>query len=109
MRAMILTAFLAAAGPLHAQCGGDFADFLRGIKTEAVARGHAPADVDAFLAAATPDPAVIAADRRQGVYRLDFTSFSRRLVSDQRLAQGQTLSRRHDVNRPGFTGEFVVQ
>lgn len=98
MRALSLITLLSlSSGPALAACGGSFAQFLAGVKTEAVAKGHPAATVDAFLAGARQDPAVIAADRRQGVYQLDFTSFSRRLVSSQRLQQGLTLSGRHDA------------
>ena len=35
------------------------------------------------------DPKVIAADRRQGVFQLDFTSFARRLISQNRIQTGR--------------------
>lgn len=98
MRAQFLTAaLLVLSTSAAAQCGGTFSQFLTGIKAEALRKGHAAATVDQFLARAKQDPNVIAADRKQGVYQLDFTSFSRRLVSLKRLQQGQTYARRHDA------------
>lgn len=85
------------SNPAGAQCGGAFPDFLGGIKAEAIRKGHAAATVDQFLLRARQDPAVIAADRKQGVYQLDLTSFSKRLVTLKRLQQGQSHSRRQDA------------
>lgn len=84
------------AGPLiAAECGGDFAAFLRGIKAEAVARGHPPALAEAFLAGVRQDPRVIRADRAQGVFQKNFIDFSRALISAGRLKNGETNARRH--------------
>lgn len=78
-----------AAGPALAQCGGDFAGFVAGLKQEAVARGHAPATADRFFAPVRHDPKVIEADRAQGVFQLDFTTFARRLISANRMQAGE--------------------
>ncbi|WP_375688921.1 lytic murein transglycosylase [Pseudooceanicola sp. LIPI14-2-Ac024] len=92
MLAKTLTAALTLAlttGAATAQCGGDFGQFVRGLKDEAVANGHAPATVDRFFAGVRHDPAVIKADRAQGVFQLDFTTFARRLISQNRVQTGQ--------------------
>ncbi|MCC5975668.1 MAG: lytic murein transglycosylase, partial [Rubellimicrobium sp.] len=78
-------------------CGGDFGQFVAGLKTEAVARGIPPATVDSFLTTVRQDPAVIRADRSQGVFQRDFVDFSRRLISQSRLDNGRALSQRHDA------------
>jgi lytic murein transglycosylase len=83
--------------PALAQCGGNFTDFVAGLKAEAQARGHAPETVARFFAPVRQDPAVIAADRRQGVFTLDFTTFSRRLISAQRLQTGLAKGREWDA------------
>lgn len=93
----LIAGVLLFSNPAGAQCGGAFPDFLGGIKAEAIRKGHAAATVDQFLLRARQDPAVIAADRKQGVYQLDFTSFSKRLVTLKRLQQGQSHSRRQDA------------
>ena len=85
------------AAPAMAQCGGNFGDFVEGLKAEAQTRGHSSDTVARFFAPVRQDPAVIAADRRQGVFTLDFTTFSRRLISAQRLQTGQAKAREWDA------------
>ena len=72
-------------------CGGAFPDFVAGLKQEAVSLGHDPAQVDAFLAGVRQDPAVIEADRSQGIFQTPFIDFSRRLISQDRLDRGRAL------------------
>ena len=86
---------LGLAAPAHAECGGDFPTFLRGIKTEALKKGHSSDTLNRFLANARQDGKVIASDRKQGVFQLDFTSFSKRLISDARTQKGRALAKQH--------------
>lgn len=79
----------------HAQCGGNFNAFVKEMKAEATARGHAPDTVDRFFASVRPDPKVIKADRRQGVFQLNFTDFARRLISANRLNAGRAKAKTH--------------
>lgn len=89
-QALLPLALLAAPLPAVAQsCGGAFPAFVDQMKAQAVSMGHAPATVNAFFAPIRHDPAVIAADRRQGVFQLDFTSFARRLISQNRIDNGR--------------------
>jgi lytic murein transglycosylase len=75
--------------PVFAQtCGGNFGDFVRGLKSEAVQRGFEPGTVDRFFASARQDPKVIRADRAQGIFQMPFVDFSRRLISQNRLNAG---------------------
>lgn len=76
-------------------CGGDFGAFVSGLKTEAMAQGHAPDTVDAFFASVRLDDAVIRADRAQGVFQRDFIDFSRRLISQNRLDNGRAYADRY--------------
>ena len=77
-----LLTFATVTGPALAQsCGGSFAGFVDGLKTEAVAKGHDRATVDRFFRSVAQDPAVIRADRRQGIFQMPFTDFARRLIS----------------------------
>ena len=92
-----LAACLIAGAATAQTCGGPFPDFVAGIRQEALARGYAPGTVDAFLASARHDPAVIRADRAQGVFQRDFLDFSRRLISQNRLQNGAIYSDRHDA------------
>lgn len=88
--ALLLTSLLVSPLPVLAQgCGGSFPAFVDEMKSEAIRRGHAPATAAAFFAPIRQDPTVIAADRRQGVFQLDFTSFARRLISQNRIDNGR--------------------
>ena len=71
-------------------CGGSFSSFLSGVKSEAVAKGYAPATVDRFLANARVDKKVLKADRSQGVFKLNFTQFAQRVISASRLSKGKS-------------------
>jgi lytic murein transglycosylase len=94
--AAIAIAGTATAASAQASCGGDFNSWLGGVKQEAVARGIAPRTVDGFLASARRDPSVIKADRAQGVFQLPFVEFSRRLISQNRMSNGQRMSQRYN-------------
>ncbi|WP_322866744.1 lytic murein transglycosylase [Aquicoccus sp. G2-2] len=85
------------AGGAAAQCGGSFSDFVQGMKADAVAMGHAPAKVDQFFAHVRKDGKVLAADRAQGVFQMDFTAFARRLISTQRFNKGRAMAQKYDA------------
>ena len=89
-----LLAALALATPATAQvpCGGDFADWVKGVKSEAVAKGIPVDTADAFFAGLAPDPKVLKADRSQGVFRKSFLDFSQSLISRDRLTRGRALA-----------------
>lgn len=89
-----LLAALALATPATAQvpCGGDFADWVNGVKSEAVAKGIPVDTADAFFAGLAPDPKVLKADRSQGVFRKSFLDFSQSLISRDRLTRGRALA-----------------
>lgn len=76
---------LSAAPVRAAPCGGDFAPWLSALREEARGTGTSPEEISQFFQGARPDPAVLAADRRQGVFQRNFTDFSRSLISAQRL------------------------
>jgi len=96
MRLILLSAVMSVivAGPIVAKvpCGGDFGGWLAGIKGEAVAAGHDPGTVDAFLASARQDARVLKADRSQGVFRKTFLDFSKSLISDSRMKNGKAYA-----------------
>ncbi|MDQ2090770.1 lytic murein transglycosylase [Marimonas arenosa] len=86
----------AQAAAAEVACGGSFQGFVQDLKTEAVAMGHAPATVDRFFAGVRQDAKVLKADRAQGVFQMDFTSFARRLISAGRLNTGRSMARKFD-------------
>lgn len=99
MRALHL-AVIAALFPVQAvaqQCGGDFGAFLGNVAQEARQRGYDDATIQGFISAVRQDPAVIRADRAQGVFQLPFIEFSRRLISQNRIQNGARLAERYDA------------
>ncbi|MEY1554080.1 lytic murein transglycosylase [Yoonia sp. R2331] len=78
-------------------CGGPLPAFIDGVKAEAAAQSISAAASDAFFAGAALDPAVIKADRSQGVFQRDFIDFSRRLISQNRLDNGRIYGDRNDA------------
>lgn len=72
-----------------ANCGGSFSSFVNGLKAEAVAKGHSKRSVDAFFAPVQQDARTLRADRAQGVFQLDFVTFSRRVISQNRIDNGR--------------------
>ena len=98
----ILPAFILSlglsAGAVHAQqCGGDFGQFVNGLRAEAIGRGHVEATVNAFFASARYDQRTIDADRRQGIFQMPFTEFARRLISQNRMDNGRANGQRYDA------------
>lgn len=97
MRRLLLS--LMFAGLAHsaaAECGGSFTNFIGGLKSEAVAKGNPQTTADAFFASVRRDPAVLQADRKQGVFQLPFVEFSRRLISNDRINRGRANGERYD-------------
>ncbi len=78
--------------PLPAQaaasCGGDFGTWLQGLKQEAAADGVSQRVIQTALGNVTYDPAIIARDHAQGVFKQSFEQFSGRMVPP-RLARGR--------------------
>ena len=88
---------LLAAPVAAAPCGGDFGEFVAAMKAEALARGQDGAATDAFFEGASVDPAVLQADRSQGVFRKTFLEFSKALISTSRITNGAALAREWDA------------
>jgi len=97
-KSLIVAIALLAATPTFAQvkCGGSFSSFVSNIKTTAIASGHSPATVKRFLANARHDPSVIKADRSQGIFRMNFVDFARRIISQNRMDNGRRYARELD-------------
>jgi lytic murein transglycosylase len=99
MKTRLLAALVAlglATGPGQAQqCGGDFGQFVQGLRAEAIQRGHPQDVVDAFFRSARFDQRTLDADRRQGFFTVPFTEFSRRLISQNRIDSGRINADRH--------------
>ncbi len=93
---VVLAGSLALAVPAAAaQCGGNFASFLAGVKNEAVANGASARAADRTLANARIDRKVLSRDRAQGVFKQTFLQFSKRSVSSYRLKNGAANMRKY--------------
>ncbi|MEL7125692.1 MAG: lytic murein transglycosylase [Pseudomonadota bacterium] len=92
---ILIVALVTGLAPLAAaaQCGGSFAAFKAGLASEAAANGIAPATAERFLSGVRQDPAVLKADRAQGVFQRPFIDFSRRLISQNRIDTGRQKAR----------------
>ncbi|MAY89318.1 MAG: lytic transglycosylase [Pseudooceanicola sp.] len=88
-------ALLLPALQAQAQCGGNFGQFIDGLKQEAVQQGHSPEQINAFFRGVRQDPAVLKADRAQGVFQKPFIEFSRRLISADRLNRGKANAQKY--------------
>ena len=80
-----------AATPALAQapaCGGNFAQFIEGVRAEAVAGGVSDEVAVRALRNVSVDNKVLARDGAQGVFRQTFLEFSKRSVSANRMQVG---------------------
>ncbi|WP_224816804.1 lytic murein transglycosylase [Hasllibacter sp. MH4015] len=77
------------------QCGGDFGQFVQGLRAEAAERGHSQENIDAFFRHASYYQRALDADRRQGIFTVPFTDFARRLISQGRMDNGRRNADRY--------------
>jgi len=97
--ALALSALLASPSPgaANVPCGGDFNSFVNAMAEESVRRGFDRGLVQRFYSGVRQDPAVIRADRSQGIFQRPFTDFSRRLISQNRIDNGRRNAQRWDA------------
>jgi lytic murein transglycosylase len=74
---------------------GSFDVWLDGFRKEAIANGISRATVASALDGITLDPAVIARDRKQSFFSQSFLSFSDKLISQNRIQNGQARLKQH--------------
>jgi len=87
--AAAITGLVLMTGSVHAQqCGGDFRQFLAGVKQEAVAKGLSERAAEQTLSGAQIDRKVLSRDRAQGVFKMTFLDFSSRVISGYRMKNG---------------------
>ena len=107
--------FVASAPAFAAQCNhkGGFKSFIADFKKEAAAKGVSAKGL-AALEGLTVDDKVLAADRKQGVFKQSFEEFSGRMISKDRLAKGAKMMAQHaDVLKKtekqyGVPGSVVI-
>ena len=96
LRFVLTTLFLwagvvaAQAGPV---CGGDFDGWLRGFEAKAEAAGISARTVSESLSRVTPDPAILALDRRQGYFKQSFEKFRDKRVGPGKIDLGRAKLR----------------
>ncbi len=105
--ALTIACLMTATPALAQACGGDFAAWRSALVDEARGQGIGQKGLDA-LASAQIDPAVIRRDRAQGIFTLDFLTFSQRLISQNRLDNGRANLRRHAGSFERAVSEFGV-
>jgi lytic murein transglycosylase len=94
--AIPLCALVLAAPARAATCGGDFNTFMAAMAREAAAAGVSRSVIDSAFAGVTPDPAVLAFDRRQrGTFRKSFEEYARTRVIPARINRAKNLMQRH--------------
>ncbi len=106
--ALLLASFLTTPAIAQVPCGGSFSGFVEGLKQEAMTQGHSRATIDGFFASVRQDQKVLAADRRQGVFTLDFTTFARRLISQNRMDRGRSNAQKYATTFDRIEREFGV-
>ena len=89
-------------------CGGPVGAFIDGVRAEARAQGLPDATIDAFFRGAEIDQAVLRADRAQGVFQKDFVSFSRALISQNRIDNGAVYGNRFDATFDEIQRRFGI-
>ena len=99
---------LLATPPAFAECGGPFNAFVKGLKAEAVANGHAAGATNQFFKGVRQDSKVLKADRAQGVFQKPFIEFSRRLISQNRIDRGKKNARKYAKVFDRIEAEFGV-
>ena len=105
----LLFALVFAAPAQAARCGGDFNGFLAEIGREAQAAGVSRGVIDQALAGVTPDPAVLAFDRRQrGTFRKSFEDYARTRVIPARINRAKGLMQRHAALLSRIERQFGV-
>ncbi|MDX8346769.1 lytic murein transglycosylase [Cognatiyoonia sp. IB215446] len=102
-------AFTLLASTATAQtCGGDVSAFIAGVKSEAQSAGLPAATIDQFFQGARIDQSVLRADRAQGVFQKDFISFSRALISQNRINNGRVFGDRYDQTFNAIEQRFGI-
>jgi lytic murein transglycosylase len=113
MIARALAAFFATlllVAPVRAAtCGGDFGTFMAGIAREAQAAGVARGVIDTAFAGVSPDPAVLAFDRRQrGTFRKSFEEYAATRVTAGRISGGRKRLQQHAALLARIEQQFGV-
>jgi lytic murein transglycosylase len=109
LTASLIAVFALAAPASAAQCGGDFHQFMAGMARDAQAAGVSPSVINTAFAGVTPDPAVLAFDRRQRyTFRKSFEEYAATRVTSSRVNRARTLMARHSALLSRIERQFGV-
>lgn len=103
--ALVASSTLATA---EIRCGGSFARFVEDMKQQAITQGHSQKAVRSFFAGVRQDPKTLRADRAQGIFQMNFTEFSRRIISKNRIVNGRRNAKKWDSLFDGIEREYGV-
>ncbi len=94
---VVVAAVVAFSAPAQAaKCGGDFNTFINAMAREAQAAGVSAQVVNQALSGVTPDPAVLAFDKRQRyTFRKGFEEYARTRVIPARIKRAKSLMAKH--------------
>ncbi|MBF9045393.1 lytic murein transglycosylase [Rhodobacterales bacterium HKCCE4037] len=90
------------------QCGGDFGQFVQGLRAEAAERGFSQDTIDGFFRHANFYQRALDADRRQGIFTVPFTDFARRLISQNRMDAGRRNAQQQQATFDAIQQRFGV-
>jgi lytic murein transglycosylase len=90
-----------------APCGGDFAGFVATFQREAIAKGVSQRTASAAFVNVTPDPQVLALDRRQGHFKRSFEEFGLPRIQ-QRIGKARGLMQQHAALLSRIEQQFGV-
>src|SRR6516164_6458738 len=107
---LALVLLFLAAPALAAPCGGEFNAFLAAIARDAQGRGVSRAVIDQAFAGLTPDPAVLAFDRRQrGMFHAkSFEQYAATRVIPARINRARKLMQVHAALLSRIERQFGV-
>jgi membrane-bound lytic murein transglycosylase B len=91
-RALLAAAPLLAmplGGGIAAPAGGDFGQFLAGVRRDAMARGIRPATIEAAFREIAFLPRVIELDRKQPEQKMTFAEYFQKVVTPDRISEAR--------------------
>jgi lytic murein transglycosylase len=76
----VLLAGTVTSASAAGSCGGDFGQWLAGVKKDAATAGISQRTITAALGGITPDAAILALDRKQGYFKQSFETYRAKRV-----------------------------
>ena len=105
--ALTLGLILGIAGSAHAQ-GGDFAQWLEGLRRDAAAQGVPAATLDSALRGVEPLPRVLELDQKQPESTITLDRYLTNVVKPERIERGRKLKLENKVLLRGVSNRYGV-